>query len=70
MENNPQSHNEAGLVFDNFDLDLVVKVLSHTAFSKSCDFAFLVEDSDQDRVYQAHSFYFFCLRSSSFRATS
>ena len=70
MENNPQSPNEAGLVFDNFDLDLVVKVLSHTAFSKSCYFSLLMEDSDQDRVYQAHSFYFFCLPSSSSRVTS
>jgi len=33
MENNCRSNNEAVLVFDNFDLDLVVKVLSHTAFS-------------------------------------
>ncbi|KAI0268187.1 retinal short-chain dehydrogenase/reductase [Gloeopeniophorella convolvens] len=28
-----QPHGEPGLVFDNFDIDLVVKVLSHTAFS-------------------------------------
>lgn len=35
MEHNPQSHSEPTLVFDSFDIDLVVKVLSHTAFSKS-----------------------------------
>lgn len=35
MEHNSQSSGEAVLVFDNFDLDLVVKVLSRTAFSKS-----------------------------------
>jgi hypothetical protein len=58
---------EAVLVFDNFDLDLVVKVLSHTAFSKSCDPS-LMEYPDQG--YQAHSFSFFCLCSSSSRATS
>ncbi|KAF8484693.1 retinal short-chain dehydrogenase/reductase [Russula ochroleuca] len=33
MEHNSQSSGEAVLIFDNFDLDLVVKVLSHTAFS-------------------------------------
>ncbi|KAH9999947.1 retinal short-chain dehydrogenase/reductase [Russula vinacea] len=33
MEHNSQSSGEAVLVFDNFDLDLVVKVLSRTAFS-------------------------------------
>ncbi|KAI0005082.1 retinal short-chain dehydrogenase/reductase [Russula compacta] len=33
MEHNSQSHSEPTLVFDSFDVDLVVKVLSHTAFS-------------------------------------
>ena len=37
MEKNAQSSSEPVPVFDNFDIDLVVKVLSHTAFSKSCD---------------------------------
>ena len=68
MENNYQSNNEAVLIFDNFDLDLVVKVLSHTAFSKSCYFCSLVEDSD--RNHQAHSFSFSFPFSSSSRDTS
>jgi len=33
MENSSQSRSEPTLVFDNFDVDLVVKVLSQTAFS-------------------------------------
>jgi len=33
MEHNSRSRSEPTLVFDNFDIDLVVKVLSHTAFS-------------------------------------
>jgi hypothetical protein len=37
MEEDPQSQSEPVLVFDNFDIDLVVKVLSHTAFSESRD---------------------------------
>jgi hypothetical protein len=35
MENGPQSHREPTLIFDTFDIDLVVKVLSHTVFSES-----------------------------------
>jgi hypothetical protein len=35
MEHNSRSRSEPVLVFDNFDIDLVVKVLSHTAFSES-----------------------------------
>jgi hypothetical protein len=45
MEKNAQSPGEPVPVFDNFDIDLVVKVLSHTAFSKSCDSS-LIENSD------------------------
>jgi len=41
MENDSQSHGEPVLVFDSFDIDLVVKVLSHTAFSESQDSSFL-----------------------------
>ncbi|KAI9513327.1 retinal short-chain dehydrogenase/reductase [Russula earlei] len=33
MESNSESSREPALIFDNFDIDLVVKVLSHTAFS-------------------------------------
>ncbi|KAI0254760.1 retinal short-chain dehydrogenase/reductase [Lactifluus subvellereus] len=33
MENNLQSRSEPTLIFDSFDIDLIVKVLSHTAFS-------------------------------------
>ncbi|KAI0278837.1 retinal short-chain dehydrogenase/reductase [Russula aff. rugulosa BPL654] len=33
MEKNAQSSGEPAPIFDNFDIDLVVKVLSHTAFS-------------------------------------
>jgi len=33
MENSPQSRDEPTLIFDTFDIDLVVKVLSHTVFS-------------------------------------
>ena len=47
MEKNPQSPGEPTLIFDNFDIDLVVKVLAHTAFSKSCDSSSLIEDSDR-----------------------
>jgi len=46
MEKNARSTSEPVPVFDNFDIDLVVKVLSHTAFSKSCDSSSLMEDSD------------------------
>ena len=35
MENGPQSRSEPTLIFDTFDIDLVVKVLSHTVFSES-----------------------------------
>ncbi|KAH9977708.1 retinal short-chain dehydrogenase/reductase [Lactifluus volemus] len=35
MEDNSQSRSEPTLVFDNFDIDIVVKVLSHTAFSET-----------------------------------
>lgn len=35
MENGPQSRREPTLIFDTFDIDLVVKVLSHTVFSES-----------------------------------
>jgi len=35
MENGPQSRSEPTLIFDTFDVDLVVKVLSHTVFSES-----------------------------------
>ncbi len=45
MENNSQSPGEPVLVFDNFDIDLVVKVLSHTALSESC-YSSLIEYSD------------------------
>jgi len=41
MENVSRSHDEPVLVFDSFDIDLVVKVLSHTAFSESRDSSFL-----------------------------
>ena len=34
MEVNSQQSGDAGLVFDTLDIDLVVKVLSHTAFSQ------------------------------------
>lgn len=37
MENGPQSRSEPTLIFDTFDIDLVVKVLSHTVFSESRD---------------------------------
>ncbi|KAI0307095.1 retinal short-chain dehydrogenase/reductase [Multifurca ochricompacta] len=33
MDTNSQSHGEPSLVFDSLDIDLVVKVLSHTAYS-------------------------------------
>jgi hypothetical protein len=46
MEKNAQSPGEPAPIFDNFDIDLVVKVLSHTAFSKSCDSSSLIEYSD------------------------
>jgi len=42
MENDTQYPNESVLVFDNFDVDLVVKVLSHTAFSPFFLFLFPV----------------------------
>jgi hypothetical protein len=45
MEKTAQSSSEPVPIFDNFDIDLVVKVLSHTAFSKSCDSS-LIYDSD------------------------
>lgn len=45
MERNAQSTSEPVLIFDNFDIDLVVKVLSHTAFSQSCDSS-SIKDSD------------------------
>ena len=35
MEHSPQPHSEPTLIFDTFDIDLVVKVLSHTVFSES-----------------------------------
>lgn len=37
---------EPAPIFDNFDIDLVIKVMSHTAFSKSFDSSSLIEDSD------------------------
>ena len=46
MEKTAQSPSEPAPIFDNFDIDLVVKVLSHTAFSKSCDSSSLIYDSD------------------------
>jgi hypothetical protein len=46
MEKTAQYSGEPVPIFDNFDIDLVVKVLSHTAFSKSCDSSSLMEDSD------------------------
>jgi hypothetical protein len=46
MEKPAQYSGEPVPIFDNFDVDLVVKVLSHTAFSKSCDSSSLMEDSD------------------------
>jgi hypothetical protein len=46
MEKNAQSSGEPTPIFDNFDIDLVVKVLSHTAFSKSCDSSTLIKDTD------------------------
>ncbi len=46
MEHNSQSPGEPVLIFDNFDVDLVVKVLSHTAFSKPCYSSPSIEYSD------------------------
>jgi hypothetical protein len=46
MEKTSQPPSEPAPIFDNFDIDLVVKVFSHTAFSKSCDSSSLIEDSD------------------------
>jgi hypothetical protein len=56
MEKNAQFTSEPVPIFDNFDIDLVVKVLSHTAFSKSCDFS-SIEGSN--RVLLGPFFLFF-----------
>ena len=57
MEEPAQSPSEPVPIFDNFDIDLVVKVLSHTAFSKSFDSSSLIEYSDG--VLLGPSFLFF-----------
>lgn len=50
MENNIQSRSEPTLIFDSFDIDLIVKVLSHTAFSKTrIVFLSSVKGSDKAR---------------------
>lgn len=56
MDKTAQSPSEPAPIFDNFDIDLVVKVLSHTAFSKSFDSS-SIEDSDD--VLLGPSFLFF-----------
>jgi len=69
MEHSPQPHSEPTLIFDTFDIDLVVKVLSHTVFSESRlevppPLNILI------RGYQVHSFSFFSLSFSSSMAAS
>jgi hypothetical protein len=46
MEHGLQSRSEPTLIFDTFDIDLVVKVLSHTVFSESRGSSSTFEYSD------------------------